>query len=113
MIVQIDFDIPSEIAAGLGTGDLTLFGGVVRNNAGHIVAHLKAISASNANQGAVGAATWMLKKKPVVIAGLATLAVVGMVAVAVPIVRKRRRAMPDCVKDCNDSLRAYLEGIRD
>ncbi|MEV7040442.1 hypothetical protein [Amycolatopsis sp. NPDC051061] len=77
------------------------------------MAQLKEISASKLHQDAVGAAAWMLKKKPVVIAGLATLAVVGTVAAAVPLVRKRNRALSECVKNCNDSLRAYLEGVRD
>ncbi|MDQ7802670.1 hypothetical protein Q5425_02930 [Amycolatopsis sp. A133] len=113
MIVQIDFDMPAEIAAGLLNGDLRLFGGVVRNGAGHIVAHLKEASASTLNHDAAGAAARMLKKKPVVVAGLVTLAVVGSVAAAVPIVRKRRRALPECVTNYNDSLRTYLESVRD
>ncbi|MGW5723003.1 hypothetical protein ACWEVP_43005 [Amycolatopsis sp. NPDC003865] len=114
MTVQIDFEMPAEIAEGLLKGDLRLFGGVVRNRAGHIVAHLKEASASKLHQqGAVGAAASMLKKKPVVVAGLATLAVAGTVAAVVPIVRQRRRALPECVTNYNDSLRAYLEGVRD
>jgi hypothetical protein len=52
-------------------------------------------------------------KKPVVIAGLATLAVVGTATAAVAIVRKRKGALPECVKNYNDSLRAYLEAVRD
>lgn len=114
MIVEISFDIPPKIAAGLLNGDLTRYGGVVRDRAGHIVAHLKEISAPKLNEDAVQAAAWMLKKpnKSVVIAGLATLAVVGMATAAVPIVRKRKRALPECVKNYNDSLRAYLEAVR-
>jgi hypothetical protein len=112
MIAQVDFDIPQEIAARLLNGDLTRYGGVVRNPAGHIVAHLREISAPKSSEDAVEAAAWMLKK-PVVIAGLATLAVVGTATAAVAIVRKRKGALPECLKNYNVSLRAYLEAVRD
>ncbi|MFI6098149.1 hypothetical protein ACIA8G_21525 [Lentzea sp. NPDC051213] len=111
MIVQPTFFIPPEIEAGLLTGDLIRCGGVVRNTAGRLVTHLKEISAPKPNEDAVEAAAWMLKK-PVVIAGLVTLAVVGTATAAVAIVRKRKRALPECVKNYNDSLRAYLEAVR-
>lgn len=113
MIVQIPFDVPPEIAARLLTGDLILWGGVVRDSAGRIVTHLKDITAPKLNEDVVEAAAGMFKKptKPVVIAGLATLAVVGTATAAAAIIRKRRRALPECVKNSNDSLRAYIKAV--
>jgi hypothetical protein len=111
VIAQPTFFIPSEIEAGLLNGDLIRYGGVVRNTAGHIVTHLKEISAPTPNEDAVGATARMLKKR-VVIAGLATLAVTGTATAVVAIVRTRKRALPECVKNYNDSLRAYLEAVR-
>ncbi|WP_284741741.1 hypothetical protein [Amycolatopsis sp. RTGN1] len=111
MITEVDFDIPQEIAERLAAGELIRWGGVVRNPAGRLVAHLKEISASKPNEDVVEAAAWMLKK-PVVIAGLATLTVVGTATAAVAIVRKRKRVQPECVKNYNDSLRAYIEAVR-
>ncbi len=72
--------------------------------------HLKEISAPAPNEDAVGAAAGMLKRS-VVIAGLATLAV-GMATAAITIARKRKQTLPQCVKKYNDSLRAYLEAVR-
>ena len=108
MIVQISFDIPPKIETGLLTGDLTRYGGVVRDRAGRLVTYLKEISAPELNE---DAAAGMIKK-PVFIAGLATLAVVGTATTAVAIVRKRKRALPECTRNYNDSLRDYLETVR-
>ncbi|MFC0439671.1 hypothetical protein [Kutzneria buriramensis] len=110
MNVQINVDIPPEIEAGINTGDLIRDCGVVRDTAGRIVALLKETSALKPDEDAVGAAARMLKKP--VIAGLATLAAVGTAAAAVAIVRQRKRALPECVKNYSDSLRAYLEAVR-
>ncbi|WP_410562294.1 hypothetical protein [Amycolatopsis sp. cmx-4-61] len=111
MIIQPTFYIPPEIEARLLTGDLIRYGGVVRNKAGRLVVHLTEISARKPNEDAVGAAVWMLKK-PVVLAGLATLAVVGTATTAIAIARKRKRALPESVENYNDSLRAYLQAVR-
>jgi hypothetical protein len=110
MIAQIDVDIPPKITAGLLTGALIRIGSVVRDRAGRIVAHLPETSVPEPNEDALAAAARMLTKR-VVIAGLVTLAVVGTGAVVVTIVRKRKQALPECAKNCNDSLRAYLEAV--
>lgn len=115
MIVQIPFDVPPEIWARLLTGDLILHGGVVRNPAGRIVAHLKESFDPRRSEEAVAAAARMLRKptRPVVIAGLAALAVVGTATAAVVIARRREHALPECVQNCDGSLRAYLDAVRD
>lgn len=42
-VVQVPFDMPKEIAEKISSGEYSRFGGVVRDAAGHIVAHLKEI----------------------------------------------------------------------
>lgn len=111
MDISINIDIPPRIMAGLSSGNLTRDGSVVRNLAGRIVAHLKESPAPAVSEDMVDATAHLLMKSPkaVVIAGLATLAVVT----AGVIVRNRKRTAPECVKNCSDSLRAYLEAVRD
>lgn len=111
MIARIDVDIPPKIAAGLLTGALTRSGSVVRDRAGRIVAHLPEIYVPEPIEDAVAAAARMLTKR-VVVAGLVTLAVVGTGAAVVAIVRKRKRALPECAKNCSDSLRDYIQAVR-
>jgi hypothetical protein len=110
MIAQIAVDIPPKIAAGLLTGALNRSGTVVRDTAGRIVAHLPEISIPEPNEDAVAAAARILTKR-FVIAGLVTLALVGTGTAVVAIVRKRKLALPECAKDFNDALRAYLEAV--
>lgn len=42
-VEQVTFDIPEEIAKRISSGEYSRFGGVVRDAAGHIVAHLEEI----------------------------------------------------------------------
>ena len=43
---QIAFLVPPELDLGLATGELIRYGGVVRNQAGEIVAHLEEVDIS-------------------------------------------------------------------
>lgn len=58
--VAVLFDVPKWIAAGIRTGRLRLFGGVVRNNAGHVVRMLKEGSKTARFGGSTGAAGLVL-----------------------------------------------------
>ncbi|MEV7549377.1 hypothetical protein AB0N89_07120 [Amycolatopsis sp. NPDC089917] len=109
MIAESTFVIPPEIEARLLAGELNRYGSVVRDTAGRIVVHLKEISLPEPNGDVVEAAARLLNK-PIVIAGFATLAVVGT---AVTIARKRKQALPECAKNDNESRRVYLAVVRD
>ena len=82
MIQQVAFEIPPAIAAGIARGEYRQFGGVVRDGAGHIVKHLKAVDiekdavqAKQLMQQAVGLA----KKNPKAAIGAAAEAGVAVV----------------------------------
>lgn len=111
MISQQTFFIPPEIQAGLAVGDLIQYGGIVRNQAGQIVKHLKAIDLPVDSDKAAAAALRLLKD-PKVIVGAAVVAVAAAAAGAFA-ARKRKGAVPECVADYNASLAAYLEAVRE
>ena len=52
-VQQVAFDIPADIAKGLAAGDLTRYGGIVRNGEGQIVKHLKEVPINPAEEGAL------------------------------------------------------------
>lgn len=112
MISQQTFFIPPEIQAGLAVGDLIQYGGIVRNQAGQIVKHLKVIDLPASSEKAAVAAIKVLKD-PKVVAGAAIVAVAAAGAGALAAARKRKRAVPDCVAAYNASLAAYLEAVQE
>lgn len=111
MISQQTFFIPPEIQAGLAAGDLIQYGGIVRNQVGQIVKHLKVIDLP-VDGGKAAAAALKLLKDPKVMAGAAVVAVIAASAGAVAAVRKRKKTLPECVTEYNASLGAYLEAVR-
>lgn len=120
MTVQpVNFYIPPVIQAGLEAGVLSRFGGVVRNNKGHIVAHLTEIPFSpEAQEAAAKKLVASLKDhKGVVFLGLAAIGAAAG-GIAYLSVRKRRTAQADLdaaqatVDRYDASLQAYLESIQ-
>lgn len=83
---QIAFLVPPELDLGLATGKLIRYGGVVRNQAGEIVAHLEEvdISLGDAVSEAVSKAVAVARdnKGKVIIAGAAVAAVTRAIAYA-------------------------------
>ncbi len=113
MIVQPKlFDIPPEIAAGLASGELVQFGGVVRNQLGHIRKHLKEANPQADKGNALARAAEAAKNRPgMVLLGLA-LAAGAAVVVARTRTKWGRRRVPESVRRYNDSLVTYLEAVR-
>lgn len=111
MISQQTFFIPPEIQAGLAVGDLIQYGGIVRNQAGQIVKHLKVIDIP-VDIDKAAAAVLKLIKDPKVFAGAAVVAVAAAGAGAVAVVRKRKKSVPECVARYNAALGAYLGAVR-
>jgi hypothetical protein len=113
MIVQPKlFDIPPDIAAGLASGELVQFGGIVRNQLGQIHKHLKEANSQAKTESALARAAAVAKNRPGLVVISLTLA--AGAAVVVPRVRTRwnRRRVPESVRRYNDSLIAYLEAVR-
>lgn len=128
VISQPTFFIPPEIESGLLSGELKLWGGVVRNLSGEIVKHLKEVKVPEAagESAAVRASSSQVSswskfagslKNPWVImpAAVAVTAAAGAaVYVAVKKYREGSTAeVPEVVANYNASLKAYLEAVRE
>lgn len=116
MIVQPKIYIPPKIQARLLSGDVIRHGGVVRDTAGRIVAHLKEIpTTEQATEEAAKRVALSFKNPRVVVAvGALTLVAVGG-GVVLAVKKHRKEAEPDvpgCVQSYSLSLRAYLEAIQ-
>ena len=113
-IVQIAFLIPSEIQQGIDAGILFRCGGVVRDAAGHIVAHLKEAPVKEIEEGASKLLNLVKKNKFIVgtVIVAATTATVGIVYLVVKGKNRQKVKIPEYVVDFNDSLVSYLDSIR-
>jgi len=107
VIIQPTLDIPPDIEAGLKSGSLIRYGGVVRDRMGNIVKHLKEVPSPAKSQGAVGHVAASVKRPCAIAVG-----VTAMIAT-----RKREETgkpeVPECVETYDASLRVYLEAVRE
>ena len=114
MISQPYFYIPPEIEAGLLSGDLIQYGGIIRNRLGQIVKHLSEISKSDDSKKVLERVAASLKSPKVI----TTVAVVtlALATTAFMVVRKwkvgGKPAVPECVERYNASLGEYLDAVR-
>ncbi len=116
MIRQSTFLIPIELEAGLRSGDLIQWGGIVRNQAGQIVKHLKEIDLPPADEKA-GATVVKMFKNPKVIIGSIVVGALATGAAVAATARKRKqsagRGVPEPLANYNAALAAYLEAVRE
>ncbi|MFI6239299.1 hypothetical protein ACIBEF_05415 [Micromonospora sp. NPDC050795] len=122
-IINVPLDVPDDIFAGITAGELTRYGGVVRNHAGAILVHLKDGLRSAETQRAVSKGAATVRKSSKVIAvglGVAAVAAVGVAVLAAATRVKRQGSpqgaeleMPICIQRFTVSLRAYLDAARD
>lgn len=109
-VQPVNFIIPPDIQLGLDAGNLVRYGGVVRNQLGHIVTHLKEVPVPGKEPAPAQRVLSLLRDRRVV-----TVIVLGTAAggtVAAFAVGKQMRARK-CVKNLNTSLVAYLKAARD
>jgi hypothetical protein len=99
--------------AGLLSGDLIKYGGVVRDRSGQIVKHLDEVQLPARDEKAAARVAAMLKNPRVLIATLVVgAAAVGGISYAAA--RRRKLAVvPECVERYNTSLGAYLEAVQE
>ncbi|MEU0832892.1 hypothetical protein [Streptomyces sp. NPDC005969] len=110
------FYIPPEIEAGLLSGDLIRYGGIVRNQMGQIVKHLKEVRLPVSNEKAVARVAGMLKNPRVLIPTVVVGAVVAGAAVIVAAKKRKQTGkpeVPECVQSYNASLAAYVEAVHE
>lgn len=128
-IEQVAFEIPPAIQVGLDSGSLVRYGGVVRDAAGHIVAHLQEIAITkdvlsgtntsqiveagfNAGEKVLGFA----KKNKYLIAGVTVAAAVTIVGAMVYATAKKKEekqdGIPSSLVRFNNALLYYVNSIR-
>lgn len=109
-IQPVNFYIPPEIQAGLASGELIRYGGVVRDGAGQLVKHLKEVPLSESGRDAAQRFAASLKNPWVVVGvGLGAVAITSITTFAV----RKRTAAKRLVAQYNTSFGKYLEGVRD
>lgn len=114
-VAQIAFEIPPIIQKGIDDGILIRFGGVVRDQAGHIVKHLKEVpipeADGNINQGNIMA---FAKKNKYLLIGtvIVTAVAAGVTYVVVRNKKNQKVRIPKCVADFNESFMEYVDSIK-
>ena len=109
-IQPVNFLIPPDIQLGLDAGKLVRYGGVVRNQLGHIVTHLKEVPVPRKEPAMAQRVVSLLKDRRVVtviVLGTATGGAFAALAV------KNQVQARKCAKNLNVSLVAYLKAARD
>ncbi|MFJ4874045.1 hypothetical protein ACIP93_02315 [Streptomyces sp. NPDC088745] len=110
------FYIPPDIEAGLIGGDLIQYGGIVRNQMGQIVKHLKELPLPLSNQKVAVHVAGMLKNSRILIptAVVGTL-VAGAAVIAVAKKRRQNRKpqVLEYAQSYNDSLVTYVEAVHE
>jgi hypothetical protein len=114
VVRQSTFIIPPEIEAGILSGDLVRYGGVVRNLSGQIVKHLDEVELRAGDEKTAAGVAALLKKPRVLIPTLAVAAAAVGGGISFASARRRKLAVvPESVERYNASLRAYLEAVQE
>lgn len=108
-IEQIAFVVPPKIEAGLAAGELFRYGGVVRNGAGHIVAHLKEVPSPKLNKALTVTREFARVNKATLIIGTAATVVLGGAVIAVTAVKSKE--INKLEKQLQAALAAYSNAI--
>lgn len=120
MIQQVAFEVPTEIAVKLATGEFVQYGGVVRDLSGRIVKHLKpadvADGANAAKQVAVKALAVAKENKRLAVGALAVVGVAAVGGAAYRVIShfKHRRAQEEqktAMGAFNAALTDYLSAL--
>lgn len=109
-IQPVAFLIPPDIQLGLDAGKLVRYGGIIRNQLGHIVTHLKEVPIPSKEPAMAQRVVSLLRDRRVV-----TVIVIGAATggTAAAFALKNQVQARKCVKTLNASLVAYLRAARD
>ena len=115
-VQQIAFDIPPHIASKLLTGEYIQWGGIVRDQAGRIVKHLKPVQIEQAGEQAMNVAKAVKNiarnnKNAVIVVGVAVAAaaIAGGAAVYQHIRKGKQNAVT--FSELNEALAGYMSAI--
>lgn len=116
MIYQPVFDIPTDIALKIATGEYVLCGSVVRKSTGQIVKHLKPIEVNSTSEAALSIgqkAIRFAKANPAIVAlGAAAIVSIGVYAY-VKISSEQERSIEIDTSGLNSALTAYIQSLQD
>jgi hypothetical protein len=114
--IPVSFQVPPEIALGLASGEFIRFGGVVRDSAGHIVAHLKE-TGSEITKSNLDVARAVKSRGGIVVGGVLLIVLVAGSGTALWLSRNRKaqtsKRVVSCVNSYNEALVGYLAAIQD
>lgn len=108
---QVVFDIPAKIQAGLASGELIRYGGIVRDASGHIVMHLKEVPVSKAKDALALARDFVKANPKLVLVGAAATLVLGGITVAIS--AEMRKAIETAENQLDRALTAYWQAVSD
>lgn len=114
-IKQVAFEIPAVIQAGLDSGTFIRYGGVVRDQGGHIVAHLKEVVLENDNikEGFQKVLAFAKSHKIILIGTVVTVAAAaGITYIMVKKKDHEEVKVPKCIVDFNKAFMEYMDSIR-
>lgn len=112
VVEQVAFEIPTDVAMGLTSGDLVRYGGVVRDAGGHIVTHLKETGIPEQSEKVLAKAMQVAKSNPRATGAVlftAGAAVAGGVAHLV----YQRGQTKACLARLHEAMAAYTDAMRD
>lgn len=120
-IIQVALEVPDDIYLALLNEDLVRRGGVVRDAAGQIVAHLKEVDLpqDDVNRDLVKQAMELAKQNKVILIGIGVAAAaaagigVAVHAVKAKAEKKRQEALAELESSFNGAMRAYLDSVHD
>ena len=115
-VQQIAFDIPPLIASKLLTGEYIQWGGIVRDQAGRIVKHLKPVQIEQAGEQAINVAKAVKNiarnnKNAVIVVGVtvAAAAIAGGAAIYQHVKKSKQNAV--AFSELNEALAGYMSAI--
>ena len=106
-IEQVAFAVPADVASGIASGELTRFGGIVRQANGAIYAHLKEVQVPQSSGGAASKVLSSTKGR-VCFGGF--LLLVGLSGAAYSV---RRRKVGECVGRLSLAMQAYVKAVQE
>jgi hypothetical protein len=120
-IIQVALEVPDDIYLALLNEDLVRRGGVVRDAAGQIVAHLKEVDLpqDDVNRDLVKQAMELAKQNKVILIGIGVAAAaaagigVAVHAVKAKAEKKRQEALAELESSFNGAMRTYLDSVHD
>ena len=116
-ILPVAFDVPDFIQAELESGSLIRYGGIIRDQAGHIVQHLSEVDLpGNDSAGKAGQLMSFAKKNKGVLIGTAIVVAAAAAAGIGWVISRNKKnqtiRIPKCIVDFNSAFQCYITSIQ-